>query len=65
MLLALDLKQAASKKAVDLAREKGLLINGPRPDTLRFMPALTITEDEVDQMIDIMKEVLKEALEEA
>ena len=65
MLLALDLKQAASKKAVDLAREKGLLINGPRPDTLRFMPALTITTEEVDQLIDIMDEVLTEALEDA
>lgn len=62
MLLALDLKQAASKKAVDLAREKGLLINGPRPDTLRFMPALTVSTAEVDEMIDTLEDVLKASL---
>ena len=65
MLLALDLKQNASKKAVDLAKEKGLLINGPRPDTLRFMPALTINTAEVDQMLEILEDVLKETLSDA
>ena len=65
MLLALDLKQNASKKAVDLAKEKGLLLNGPRPDTLRFMPALTINTAEVDQMLEILEDVLKATLNDA
>jgi acetylornithine/N-succinyldiaminopimelate aminotransferase len=27
------------------------LINAPRPDTLRFMPALTVSTDEIDEMV--------------
>jgi len=41
LLLALDLTQDIANEVVDLARTRGLLINGPRPDSLRFMPALT------------------------
>jgi acetylornithine/N-succinyldiaminopimelate aminotransferase len=32
----------------------GLLINAPRPNTLRFMPSLTITKTEIDQMIELL-----------
>jgi acetylornithine/N-succinyldiaminopimelate aminotransferase len=37
-----------------------LLINAPRPDCLRFMPALTVTHDEIDQMIRILDAALDE-----
>ena len=43
---------------VELARARGLLINAPRADSLRFMPALTVTDEEIDQMIDILDGVL-------
>ena len=36
----------------DSALDRGLLINAPRPDTLRFMPSLTVSRDEVDEMIE-------------
>jgi acetylornithine/N-succinyldiaminopimelate aminotransferase len=29
----------------------GLLLNSPRPDLLRFMPALNVTKEELDQML--------------
>jgi len=35
-----------------------LLVNGPRPDSLRFMPALNVSTAEVDLMIGILDEVL-------
>ena len=54
LLLALDLKKEVGKGIVDRAFEKGLLLNSPRPDTLRFMPALTVTQDEVGLMIQIL-----------
>jgi 4-aminobutyrate aminotransferase-like enzyme len=38
------------------------LINAPRADTLRFMPAPTVTRQEIDRMIAILGEVLKEFL---
>jgi acetylornithine/N-succinyldiaminopimelate aminotransferase len=38
---------------------KGLLINSPRPNALRFMPALTVTQPEIDEMIRILRQSLK------
>jgi len=36
------------------------LINSPRKNTLRFMPALTVSREEIDQMVGILKTVLQE-----
>ncbi len=58
LLLALDLKRNIAARAVDLARARGLLINGPRPDTIRFMPSLTVTNEEIDRMCVILDSVL-------
>ena len=58
LLLALDLGRDSAAATVDRAREQGLLINGPRPDTLRFMPALNVTDAEIDTMLDILDTVL-------
>lgn len=60
LLLALDLQRDIATEIVDLARTRGLLINGPRPDSLRFMPALTVTDEEIDRMIEILDNVLQE-----
>ena len=51
LLLALELKGLDSKKVAAAALDHGLLINAPRPDTLRFMPALTVSTDEIDEMV--------------
>jgi acetylornithine/N-succinyldiaminopimelate aminotransferase len=48
---------------VDLARDRspeGLLINSPRPNLLRFMPALNVSDDEIRQMCNILRELLKQ-----
>jgi acetylornithine/N-succinyldiaminopimelate aminotransferase len=57
LLLALDLKKEIAEQIVDHARQNYLLLNAPRPDSLRFMPALTVTEEEIDRMIAILSEV--------
>ena len=36
----------------------GLLLNAPRPNLLRFMPALNVSEAEVDQMIGLLDSLL-------
>jgi acetylornithine/N-succinyldiaminopimelate aminotransferase len=36
----------------------GLLLNAPRPNLLRFMPALNVTEEEIDQMFSMLEDVL-------
>jgi acetylornithine/N-succinyldiaminopimelate aminotransferase len=58
LLLALDLKTPIAPSIVAQALEDGLLLNAPRPDTLRFMPALNVTREEMIQMIDGLDQVL-------
>jgi acetylornithine/N-succinyldiaminopimelate aminotransferase len=60
LLRALDLRRDAGAEVVEAARKCGLLLNAPRPDSLRFMPALTVTEAEVDQMFGILEGVMME-----
>lgn len=60
LLLALE---TASLSATDISRiamEKGLLINAPRPHTLRFMPALNVSRDEVDVMLEMLGDIIAE-----
>ena len=61
LLRALKLGQDIGPKIVDTARDLpsvGLLVNSPRPDLLRFMPALNVTLTEIDQMISMLANVL-------
>ena len=58
LLVALDLKQDIATKIVEQAREAGLLLNAPRPNLLRFMPALNVSNDELDMMIAILANLL-------
>jgi acetylornithine/N-succinyldiaminopimelate aminotransferase len=58
LLRALDLRREIATDVAASALAKGLLINAPRPDSLRFMPALTVTDPEIDQMADILDTVL-------
>jgi acetylornithine/N-succinyldiaminopimelate aminotransferase len=51
LLRALELGSEIAAEVVTAARGGGLLINAPRPTVLRFMPALTVSRDEIDQMI--------------
>jgi acetylornithine/N-succinyldiaminopimelate aminotransferase len=58
LLLALDLKRPIAAAIVALALEDGVLLNAPRPDTLRFMPALNVTREEIAQMIGYLDATL-------
>ncbi|MEY4062242.1 MAG: bifunctional succinylornithine transaminase/acetylornithine aminotransferase, partial [Pseudomonadota bacterium] len=37
----------------------GLLLNSPRPNLIRFMPALNISREELKQMVDLLRGVIK------
>lgn len=61
LLRALDLGRDIGPKIVETARNLGpvgLLLNAPRPNLLRFMPALNVTTEEIDQMISLLSDVL-------
>jgi acetylornithine/N-succinyldiaminopimelate aminotransferase len=60
LLLALPLNGLDAGKVARNALDRGLLINAPRPDALRFMPALTVTRDEIEQMLELLEGVLRE-----
>jgi len=61
LLLALELRGTDAGKVARTAMDRGLLINAPRPDSLRFMPALNVTREEIDQMLVLLEAVLRES----
>jgi acetylornithine/N-succinyldiaminopimelate aminotransferase len=58
LLLALDLRHPIAASIVAQGFEHGVLLNAPRPDTLRFMPALNVTKGEIAGMIDALDTIL-------
>lgn len=58
LLLALEVPAGNSAEVVLKARERGLLINAPRPNTLRFMPALNTTPSEIEEGIGLLRQAL-------
>jgi acetylornithine/N-succinyldiaminopimelate aminotransferase len=56
----LDLGREIGPAIAEAALAAGLLLNAPRPDSLRFMPALTLSREEVDQMLEILDPVCRE-----
>lgn len=62
-LLALELGRPVAAQVVEAALARGLLINAPRPTALRFMPALNVTRDEIDEIIGILREAIRNSVE--
>ncbi|SAH85873.1 acetylornithine transaminase [Bordetella ansorpii] len=60
LLRALLLDRDDGPAIVDAARNlpEGLLLNAPRPNLLRFMPALNVTEAEVTRMLEQLDTVI-------
>jgi len=57
-LLLPDERGPALVEAARLRAPEGLLLNAPRPHLLRFMPALTVSREEIDQMLAWLEELL-------
>jgi acetylornithine/N-succinyldiaminopimelate aminotransferase len=64
-LLALRLPKPVGPDVVSVCFERGLLVDAPRPELIRLMPALTVTEGEVNAMLAILSASLEESLEDA
>lgn len=63
LLLALELGRPVAAQVVAAALARGLLINAPRPTALRFMPALNVTRQEIDEMIGLLREAIGDGVE--
>jgi acetylornithine/N-succinyldiaminopimelate aminotransferase len=59
LLLALELGADIAPDVVARARGAGLLLNAPRPNLLRLIPALNVSEQECDQMLEILEAVIR------
>jgi predicted acetylornithine/succinylornithine family transaminase len=55
LLLAVSLSRDVSADVVAAARERGLLVNNVRPNAVRLMPPLNISDDEIDRACDILE----------
>lgn len=58
LLLALDTMHADATAVAARAFDHGLLLNAPRKNTLRFVPALTVSEREIDEVFRLLDQVL-------
>jgi len=59
LLLALELKNRDAAKVSRTALDRGLLVNAPRPDTLRFMPSLVVSHEEIDELLAVLRVILE------
>jgi acetylornithine/N-succinyldiaminopimelate aminotransferase len=55
LLIAMEIPLCTANEIVSRAFDSGLLMNAPRPNILRFMPALNVSDDEIDQMAEILR----------
>ena len=58
LLLAMEFKSDISAQLVSLSNEEGLLLNPVRPNAIRFMPPLNISEEEVDIGLSRLEQAL-------
>lgn len=64
LMIGIELEQPCAE-LVNLAAEAGLLINVAAGNTVRLLPAMIMTDDEADQIVDMVSALIKHFLNEA
>jgi predicted acetylornithine/succinylornithine family transaminase len=59
LLLAVSLADDCSADVVAASRERGLLVNNVRPNAVRLMPPLNVSDDEIDEACAILEEAVQ------
>lgn len=59
LLVAVELSSECAAAVSQAAFQRGLLLNAPRPSTLRFMPALTVSNTEINAGLEILSDSLR------
>jgi predicted acetylornithine/succinylornithine family transaminase len=54
LLIAVGLSRDCSAEVVAACRQRGLLVNNVRPNAIRLMPPLTVSDDEIDRACEIL-----------
>lgn len=60
LLWALELSSPLADKVQQRAMKLGLLVNAPRPATIRLMPALNVTDSEIDDAMSLLLQAIKD-----
>ena len=60
LLLGLELHKEVAGDVVLAGLRSGILLNAVRPDVVRMMPPLTITEDDVDRGVERLEAAIRE-----
>jgi len=58
LLLAMEFNSDIAQSALDACLERGLLVNKLKPNAIRFVPPLIISDKEVDEALTILDKVL-------
>ncbi len=59
LLIAFNLQQTKGNDFVHTCLQEGVLINSPKEDSIRLMPPLVVTENDIDKLMSIFKKKLK------
>ncbi len=59
LLAAIYFESDISGQVLTLANDAGILLNGVKPNAIRFMPPLTITAEEIDEGIGRLEQALR------
>lgn len=58
LLIGIELNEDAAKY-IEIALQKGIILNKVKPTIIRIVPPLVISEKEIDKSIEIIKEILQ------
>ena len=61
LLVAVGFTRDCANDVVDACRRRGLLANNVRPNAIRLMPPLNVTDDELDHACDILEDAIQAA----
>lgn len=59
LLVGVQLDGEWANDVVDAARDRGLLVNNVRPDTVRLSPPLVVSEDDVDRAVGLLADAIR------
>ncbi len=60
LLIAMEFNSEITPKVVGACNELGLLLNPLKPNAIRFMPPLTVSENEIDQALGILEKAISQ-----
>ncbi len=60
-MLGLVLDGPLAKGAVDAGYRNGVILNAPQPNVIRVVPPLNLTDEEIDQAVELVGQCLAEA----